>query len=287
MPIRAGFVGLGNIGRPMARRLLAGGLETTVFDVVAAAGDDLVAAGARGARCAREVAAAADVVGVCVRDDADVCSVLLGPDGVLAGAAAGTVVAIHSTILPRTVQQLGESAAACGVAVVDACVTGGAAGAEQGRLTYMVGGDAAHLERCRPVFETSAERIIHTGALGSGAATKLCNNLMTYLGFLAAFEADLLARRSGLSQQALEAVTRANGNLTNQMGAFLMLHRLPDEQRHEAGFQQMLRGFTTLAEKDLAVTLAFAREHGVALPGTALCQQLMARVYGLDDENRR
>ena len=111
---------------------------------------------------------------------------------------------------------------------------------------------------------------------------------MTYLGFLAAFEATLLARGAGLSQEALEEVTRANGNLTDQMLAFLML--APAARRSSAsdpGFQQMLRGYTTLAEKDLAVTLAFAREHGVALPGTALCQQLMARVYGLDDHNRR
>jgi 3-hydroxyisobutyrate dehydrogenase-like beta-hydroxyacid dehydrogenase len=110
---------------------------------------------------------------------------------------------------------------------------------------------------------------------------------MTYLGFLAAFEATLLARRAGLSIEALEEVTRANGNLTDQMRAFLVLHRIPAAQRADAGFQEMLRGYTTLAEKDLAVTLAFAREHGVALPGTALCQQLMARVYGLADENRR
>jgi 3-hydroxyisobutyrate dehydrogenase-like beta-hydroxyacid dehydrogenase len=110
---------------------------------------------------------------------------------------------------------------------------------------------------------------------------------MTYLGFLAAYEATLLARESGLSQTAFEEVTRSNGNLTDQMLAFLMLHRLPDEQRREPGFQHMLRGYTTLAEKDLAVTLAFAREHGVALPGTGLCQQLMARVYGLDDPHRR
>ena len=287
MSLRAGFVGLGNIGKPMARRLVAGGLETTVFDVVPAAVDELVAAGARRAADARAVAAAADVVGVCVRDDDDVRAVVLGPDGLLAGAAPGCVIAIHSTVLPRTVCAVGAAAAAGGVGVVDACVTGGAVGAEQGRLTYMVGGDAAHVERCRPVFATGAATIVHTGALGTGAATKLCNNLMTYLGFLAAYEATLLARHAGLSQQALEEVTRANGNMTDQMQAFLMLHRLPSEQRLDPGFQQMLRGFTTLAEKDLAVTLAFAREHGVALPGTGLCQQLMARVYGLEDERRR
>lgn len=287
MSTRAGFVGLGSIGRPMARRLVAGDLATTVYDLVPSAVDELVAAGAAAAACPREVAAAADVIGVCVRDDTDAQAVVLGPDGLLAGAAPGAVIAIHSTILPRTVRELGTTAAARGVAVVDACVTGGPMGAEQGRLTYMVGGEAADVERCRPVFATAGKTIVHTGPLGTGAATKLCNNLMTYVGFLAAFEATLLTRESGLSQSAFEEVTRSNGNLTDQMMAFLMLHKLPAEQRREPGFQQMLRGYTTLAEKDLAVTLAFAREHGVALPGAALCQQLMARVYGLDDPNRR
>ncbi len=85
----------------------------------------------------------------------------------------------------------------------------------------------------------------------------------------------------------LEEVTRANGNMNDQMLAFLALHKLPDEQRRDEGFQQLMRGFTTLAEKDLAATLTLAREHGVALPATGLCEQLMARVYGLDDDKRR
>ncbi len=287
MVLRAGFVGLGSIGRPMARRLCSAGLPTTVYDLVPSAIHALEAAGAAAASSARAVAAASDVVGVCVRDDADVHAVVLGDDGILAGATPGTVIAIHSTILPRTVRELGATARARGVGLVDACVTGGPSGAEQGHLTYMVGGERADLERCRPVFATAARSIVPTGALGTGAATKLCNNLMTYLGFLAAFEATTLARAAGLATSAFEEVTRSNGNLTDQMQMFLTLHRLPDEQRRDPGFQQMLHGYTTLAEKDLAVTLAFARELGLALPGTGLCQQLMARVYGLDDPHRR
>lgn len=283
MGLRAGFVGLGNIGKPMARRIVDSGLQLTVFDVAPAVVVELTGAGARAARSAREVARVADVVGICVRDDDEVRAVALGPDGIEAGAVPGLVVAIHSTILPRTVKEIAEVLALKGVAVVDACITGGAAGAAAGKLTYMVGGEAADVERCRPVFETSAERIVHTGALGSGVAVKLCNNLMTYLGFLAAFEATSLARKSGLSEKALEDVTRANGNLTDQMQAFLALHKLPPETRKDPGLQQMLRSFTSLAEKDLAVTLEFAREHGVDLPGTARCRELMARVYGVED----
>ena len=287
MALRAGFVGLGNIGKPMARRLVAAGLETIVLDAVQAPVDELVREGAKPARSPRDLAEHADVIGVCVRDDADVRAVIGGDDGLLAGAAPGSVIALHSTILPSTVREVGAAAAERGIGVLDACVTGGAANAAAGKLTYMVGGDAEKLERCRPAFETSAAKIVHTGPLGSGAATKLCNNLMTYLAWLAAFDSLHLARASGLSQEKLEEVTRSNGNLTEPMQAFLALHKAPEETRKSSGFQAMLRNFVTLAEKDLAVTLAFARESGVALPGTGLVSQLMARVYGLEDSARR
>ena len=283
MTVRAGFIGLGNIGKPMARRIVDAGLPLTVFDVATAPVAELTAAGAHAAKSAREVAAAADVIGVCVRDDAEVRAVVLGTDGIAGGAAPGLVVAIHSTVLPRTVRDLASALAPRGVAVVDACITGGAGGAARGTLTYMVGGEPEDVEKCRPVFATSAERIVHTGPLGTGVSVKLCNNLMTYLGFLAAFEATTLARAGGLSEKALEEVTRANGNLTDQMLAFLALHRLPAETRKDPGFRAMLQSFTQLAEKDLAVTLEFARESGVELPGAARCRELMARVYGLEE----
>jgi 3-hydroxyisobutyrate dehydrogenase len=285
--LRVGFIGLGNIGKPMAKRLVAAGLETCVLDAVQPLMDELVKEGAKSARSPRELADRSDVIGVCVRDDADVRSVVYGDAGLLAGAARGSVIAIHSTILPSTVHELGAAAAARGVGLLDACVTGGAAIATAGKLTYIVGGEAAHLERCRPAFQTSAAKIVHTGPLGSGAATKLCNNLMTYLAWLSAYESLLLARGAGLSQEKLEEVTRSNGNMTDPMLAFLALHKMPVEQRKSGSVQAMLNGFATLAEKDLAVTLAFAREVGVALPGTALASQLMARIYGLEDPVKR
>jgi 3-hydroxyisobutyrate dehydrogenase len=271
----------------MAERLVAGGLPTTVYDVREEAARELVAQGAKAAASPRELAAAGDVIGVCVRDDADVRAVVYGADGLLAGAGPGSVIALHSTILPSTVKEVGAAAGERGVGVVDACVSGGEAGARQGTLTYMVGGAESDLEKCRPAFETSGKRIVHTGPLGSGAAVKLCNNLMTYLAWLSAFEAHLLARASGVAQDAFEEVTRSTGNLTEAMLAFLTIHKLPDETRRGEAFQARLGRFAALAEKDLAVTLAFARENGVALPGTGLAQQLMARVYGLEDPKRR
>ena len=287
MTLRAGFIGLGDIGLPMAKRLASGGLATTVLDLVPERVRELEAAGARGAASPREVAAASDVIGVCVRNDADVRAVMNGADGILAGAARGAVVAIHSTVLPATVEEVAALAAPSGVVVIDACITGGAGGAAQGTLTVMAGGDPAAIERARPYFDCFAKKIAHTGPLGSGCKMKLCNNLMTYLAWTAAYEAMLLARAAGLPQQTLEEVTGSNGNLTDPMRAFLALHKAPEATRSSEGFQAMMRGFVEIAEKDLAASLALARECGIALPGTAMASQIMARVYGLDDENRR
>lgn len=285
--MRAGFIGLGNIGAPMAERLVQGGVDTIVFDLRADACAGLAALGARVASSCAEVAAGADLIGVCVRDDDEVRRVTLGSDGLLAAAPAGRLIALHSTILPSTVKEIGRAAATRGVDVVDAPITGAAAGAQSGTLTYMVGGDADLLERCRPIFATSAKTIVHCGELGSGAAAKLCNNLIGYLSFLAAFEATSLARRAGLGLDALFEVMRSNGYLNETIMGFARRRQEVGEQSDDGSWQGLARNFTDLAEKDLAVTLAFAREQGVTLPGTALCQQLMARVYGLRDDRRR
>lgn len=287
MALRVGFIGLGNIGQPMARRLLAAGLETSVHDQAAERMGDLVEAGAKAAKTPRSLAAASDYIGVCVRDDDDLRAVTLGADGILAGAASGAVVAVHSTVQPATVLALAEAAAARGVHFVDACISGGSVGAAQGTLTVMAGGDPADVERIRPALEAFAQKIVHAGPLGSGTKLKLCNNLMTYLAWTAAYEAMLLARASGLPQEVLEAVTRSTGNLTDPMLAFLALHKAPEETRHGERFQALMRGFVALAEKDLAATLSLADECQVTLPGTAAASRIMARVYGLDDAEGR
>ncbi|MBX3026189.1 NAD(P)-dependent oxidoreductase [bacterium] len=287
MVARVGFIGLGNIGQPMAARIVDGGFATTVHDRRPEACVALAARGARVAASPAVLATDAEVIGICVRDDADVEAVLHGPDGLLATAAPGTVLAIHSTITPRTVRVCGAAAAARGLTLLDAPITGGAAGAENGTLTYMVGGDAAALERCRPVFATAAARIVHTGALGTGAATKLCNNLMLYLELLAAREAAALARRVGVDVATLIEVSRSGHIMTDAMaGVIAFADRLaaaPDDP----DLMARARHFTALADKDLGVALACAADEGLALPGTTTCRGLMASVYGLPDGTPR
>jgi 3-hydroxyisobutyrate dehydrogenase-like beta-hydroxyacid dehydrogenase len=287
MALRVGFVGLGNQGKPIAAHLAPAGFETTVFDVVEAPAKEVAETGAAVASSPREVGAAADVVGICVPEDEHVRAVVSGPDGLLEGMKPGGVIAIHSTILPETAQALAEQAADRGVAVLDACVTGGAARAEQKQLTYMVGGDAEALEKARPVLEATSVKIIHAGDLGNGARLKLCINLITYVQWAAAYESFHLARAIGLPQEVLEEAGRANGQLTDLMIQYLGAHKMPDEARRSDAMQAYLRGHMRTAEKDLAWALKLARASEITLPVGGLVSQLMARLYGVEDEGRR
>ena len=288
MALRAGYIGLGNIGKPMVSCWIKAGTETTVYDVVEAPMTELVELGAKAAPSPRAVGEAADVIGICVRNDDDVRAVLLGDDGVFAGAAEGTVVLIHSTIQPKTVVEMAEAGTECGVHVIDAALTGGDQRAAAGDLAIMAGGDEATLEKAKPVLEASAGAgIFHCGELGNGMKTKLCINVVTYLQWLAGYEGLALAKASGLPVEVFEEVGLANGQITPLMVRFLTMHKMPDEARKSEGIQKLVRGHTLVAEKDLAWALQLARENGLSLPGAGLVSQLMARIYGLEDEGRR
>jgi len=287
MTLRAGFIGLGNIGKPLASHLAPSGFSTTVYDIAEAPMRELEEGGAKRAASPREVGENADVIGICVPEDSHVRAVLTGDDGVLAGAAAGAVVAIHSTVLPKTVQELAEQAAARGVTVIDACVTGGEQRALEGVVTYLVGGDAAALAKARPFLDASSEAVIHAGELGNGAKLKLCINVVTYLQWAAANEGCRLAMAAGLPTEVFEAAGRANGQLTDLQLRYLTSVKMPKEVRANEGFQKLVRGHMMTAEKDLAWALQLARESGVSLPVSGLVSQLMAGLYGVEDENRR
>ncbi|MGH8445281.1 MAG: NAD(P)-dependent oxidoreductase, partial [Solimonas sp.] len=215
-----GFIGLGNIGKPMARHLLKLGEPLLVHDVAAAPVAELVALGARAA-APRELAAQCRIVGLCVRDDHDVEALLYGADGMLEHLPADAIVAVHSTVTQAALLRWAGDAARRGVHVVDAPITGGASGAEGASLCAMVGAEPALLERLRPVLSAWASKIVHAGPAGCGIALKLCNNLMTYAAFAAIDEGTRLARAGGLDPKLLIEVGRANGVVTPQMEAFI------------------------------------------------------------------
>jgi len=288
MSIRAGFIGLGNQGQPIAMQLATAGIETTVFDIDPEPVSQLVAVGAKAAASPRELGSQADIVGICVPEDAHVLSVALGAEGLIAGMQSGGVILIHSTVLPETVTEVAAAAAERDISVLDACVTGGAARAENRQITYLIGGPQDALDRARPYFEaTSDVEIVHAGELGNGAKLKLCLNLMTYIQWAAAFEPMALARAIGLPFEVLESAGRANGQLTDLMSSYLVAHQLPEEARKSEDFQKLMRGHMKIAEKDLAWALQLAREAGVALPVGSLVSQSMSRLYGVEDVLRR
>jgi 3-hydroxyisobutyrate dehydrogenase len=269
---RVGFIGLGSQGGPMARRIVEGGYPLTLWarrpESVEPFGD--TAATVVGTPA--EVGAASDVVGICVVADADVEDVVLRPEGVLAGMARGGVVAVHSTIHPDTCRRLAEQAAGRGVAVVDAPVSGGGPAASEGKLLIMAGGDAEHVDRCRPVFATFGDPVVHLGPLGSGQMAKLLNNLVFTAQITVALDTFSFADRLGVDRAALAQVL-AHGSGGSRVAAILSA----------SGFDTTgMRRHAGVLRKDVRIVLDVARAAGAAEPASIveLAQSALATLEG-------
>ncbi len=211
--MRVGFIGLGSQGGPMARRIIQAGFPTTLWARRPASLEGFADTAAKVAGSPAELAAASDLVCLCVVGDADIEDVTAGESGVLTGIEPGGVIAVHSTVHPKTCHWLAEKAAAQGVSVIDAPVSGGAPAVAERRLLVMVGGDADVVERCRPVFESYADPIVHLGALGSGQTTKLLNNVLFTANLGTAASTLALAEALGILPDRLtEVIARGSGN---------------------------------------------------------------------------
>lgn len=287
MAIRCGFIGLGIMGKALAGNLAPKGLPTIVYDIDEAAIRELLASGAKPAKSAREVAENADVIGICVPADRHVRAVLCGEDGVLAHAAAGSVVAIHSTVHPATVEEMAAEGAARGVAVLEVPVAGGPVRAARGDAYYVVAGDPAAHEKARPYLEAAAGKITFAGALGNAAKLKLALNVLTNLSFAASLEGMLLARAMGLPQELYEEGGQATTMLNDLHLQYLSPYKMPEKARRSPELQAYMRGRMEIAQKDLGLALQMAQDHGVALPVTGLVTQLLAKVYGVHDDALR
>ena len=262
-----GFIGLGNIGRPMARRLASSGTRLFVHDTDPAA----CAALADVAEPAGSISAIGETcshIAICVRNDAEVRNVVEGAGGLLPAlkSRTRTVIAIHSTIGLDTLLDLAAKAAAAGAELVDAAVTGGADIAARGTLTAMIGGEPGIADRVRPLMSAYASNIIHAGPLGSGMKLKVANNLVTYTQLAVAVEAMRLVRVSGADPQQLVAVMRANGNLTPAMDAYLKARADGAAKGNMLELLNFQKGLASLAEKDLDHALATAAASGVSTP---------------------
>lgn len=209
---RVGFIGLGSQGGPMAREI-AGTFPTTLWARREASVEPFSDTSAKVVGSPGELAAASDVICLCVVGDDDVLSLARGNSGLLAGANRGSVIVVHSTVHPDTCRILAEEAAPLGVSVVDAPVSGGGMGAAEHRLLVMVGGDDADVDRVCPVFETYANPIVHLGPLGAGQVTKILNNLLFSANLGAAASLLELGETLGIPRDRLcEVVTRGSAN---------------------------------------------------------------------------
>lgn len=274
--LKYGYIGLGNMGAPMAKRLTAwpGGL--IVFDVRPDAMAPLAEAGAAQAGSVADVAAA-DIISITVLNDEQVRSVVgeLAPH-----VKAGTVIAIHSTISPETAVQLAAELAPQDIHIVDAPVSGGAGAAEKGELAVMVGAERSVYERIKPAFKQWASVVVHAGDPGTGTRMKLARNMLTFTGFAAACEAMALADKAGLDLQALGRVVRHSDAQSGGPGAIIVREDMRPLD-HANFLYDMFLHTRGLAEKDLGLALTLGQELGVDLPLAQIALQNLADGLGV------
>lgn len=275
-----GYIGLGNMGAPMAKRLVdwPGGL--TVYDVRTEAMTPLAEAGATLADGVADIAAA-DIISVTVLDDAQVREVV----GELAQhAKPGTVIAIHSTISDTTAVELANELKPQGIHIVDAPVSGGAGAAEKGELATMVGAEREVYEKIKPAFKQWASLVIHAGGPGAGTRMKLARNMLTFTSYAAACEAMKLAEAAGLDLQALGRVVRHTDALTGGPGAIMVRDDMKPLDPEHFLYEPFLhtRG---LGEKDLSLALALGKAVSVRLPLAEVARQNLAAGLGLPHSN--
>ena len=210
MKERIGFIGLGNMGKPMAENLAKAGFAISVLDLDPVPVSELVALGAERVSTPCELAERSDVICSVVMNDRQTLEVMLGEDGVLAGVAAGALILIHSTVSMETCRLVADAAAKKGVGLLDAAVSGAAERAREGSLSLMVGGDSGLVDRARPIFDVVGENLYHMGDVGMGQAAKTCNNLMCLINVHVVEEALRLARTAGIEEGRMLEVARAS-----------------------------------------------------------------------------
>jgi 2-hydroxy-3-oxopropionate reductase len=262
--MKVGFVGLGMQGKYMAINLAAAGYDLMVYDTRREPLEELAAVGAKIARSNAEVARHAQIVQVCVLNDVQVEAVVAGPAGLLETAAPGTIVVVHSTIEPATIEKLAPLVARKNVEIIDVPVSGSEKGAKAKTMSYMAGGSAAAIERCRPLFETSGRKIQHVGKLGDGVRAKLAHQIIITVNMMAAYEGMKVGVESGLDPKILEKVI--HDGLAQSWVA---------DQWSDLSFGPHSRD---VFYKDLHLGLKMARELGISVPGAGLAQQLLDKI---------
>jgi 2-hydroxy-3-oxopropionate reductase len=267
MAEKVGFIGLGIMGRPMAKNLMEAGYELVLQNRTPEKAEELAKEGnATAAENPREVAEACDIVITMLPDSPDVEAVVSGEDGILGGIRHGALLVDMSTISPVVTEELAEKVREKGASMLDAPVSGGDVGAIEGALSIMVGGSEEDFERARPLFDVIGKVATHVGPTGAGQVVKACNQIVVALTIEAVSEALVLGSRGGVAPEKL--VEALSGGLA---GSAVMEAKKEKFFSHdfEPGFR------IELHHKDLGIALAAGREYGVALPVTAIVDQML------------
>jgi len=262
---RIGFVGLGVMGKPMAKNLLDAGYLVTVWNRTRSRMDELLALGAKGADSPEEVAENCDIVITMLTDSPDVEEVILGSNGVIEGAGKGLIIIDMSTISPEVTRRIAGRLVEKGVRMLDAPVSGGEIGAIKATLSIMVGGPEEAFEECLPVLQALGKKITHMGPNGMGQTTKLCNQVICALNIQAVCEGLILGAKAGLDLEKLLDVITAGA-----AGSWMLSNLGPKmvKRDFEPGFRIRHQ------QKDLRLALSFAAELNLPLPTTGLVHQI-------------
>jgi 2-hydroxy-3-oxopropionate reductase len=263
---KVGFIGLGVMGRPMAQNLMEAGYELVLYNRTIEKAEEIAGDGATVAGSPREVAESCDVVVLMLPDSPQVEEIVEGEDGVLEGLKEGALIVDMSTISPVVTRELAEKLEERGATMLDAPVSGGEPGAQQGTLAIMVGGSEEDFERARPLFEVMGDTITHVGSTGAGQTAKAANQIVVAVTLEGISEALVLASKAGVApEKILEAIS---GGLA---GSNVMEAKKENFLEHdfEPGFR------VDLHHKDLGIALAAGREYGVSLPVTAVVDQML------------
>ncbi|MCH7480126.1 MAG: NAD-binding protein [Chloroflexi bacterium] len=264
---KIGYIGLGIMGKAMAGKILKAGFPLVVHNRSREAVAELVTEGAREAHSPKEVAEQVDIVFTNLPDSPDVEMVALGADGVIEGTHAGLIFVDNSTIKPATARKIAEKLGEVGLQCLDAPVSGGDIGAQQGTLAIMVGGPAGALEKVMLVFKAMGKTITHIGEAGAGQVAKCANQIMVAAQMVAMGELLILARKTGTDPR--KVVAAIQGGAAQCWALDVKPERLFAGNR-EPGFK------AHMMSKDLGIVLDTAREYGMPLPGTASNTQLFS-----------
>jgi 3-hydroxyisobutyrate dehydrogenase len=273
------FIGLGNMGAPMAVNLLKSGHSLSVFDVAAGAVQKLSASGAHAAASPAEAVRNASTVITMLPAGAHVREIYLGPEGVIAAAQPGSLLIDCSTIDVATAREVSSKAAEAGLDMLDAPVSGGTAGAEAGTLTFMAGGKASAFERAKPVLRAMGKTLVHAGGPGNGQAAKICNNMILGISMIGVCEAFILAEKLGLSHEALfDVASKSSG----QCWALTSYCPVPGPVPASPANRDYAPGFTAaMMLKDLKLAQDASRMVGANTPLGVEA----ASLYGLSDSH--